>query len=253
VKLETLKPVAFLGTRAKEMIHRLYRLEARFLPIEVPHHAKLERVVQGLEPLGFWGAVFCDAPSEAALQLVERVTVGAEREGAVDVIAVSGGTFGSNVLEDAMLAALETAQYRGFGAHAVILGGGSAASAAVQLARAGLKTLTIAAQDRPAAEKLARHVPAGVSVRAISLNESALNDALEKADLLVICEPDLRMDSRLLQPYHMLLELSGETPLSVALERVGGRVIDWKQVSAHHLAAQLEFVTGMKFAASSLG
>jgi hypothetical protein len=67
----------------------------------------------------------------------------------------------------------------------------------------------------------------------------------------VVCESDLRLDSRLLQPYHTLLELSGETSLSVGLERVGGRVIDWKQVSAHHLAAQLEFVTGMKFSASS--
>ncbi len=251
MKLETLKPVAFLGARAKEMIHRLYRLEARFLPIEVPQHAKLERVVQGLEPLGFWGAVFCDAPSEAALQLVERVTVGAEREGAVDVIAVSGGTFGSNVLEDAMLGALESAQYRGFGAHAVILGGGSAASTAVQLARAGLKSLTIAASDRPESEKLARHVPAGVSVRAISLNESALMDALERADLLVICDTNLRLDSRLLQPYHTLLELVGETSLSVALERTGGRVIAWRDVAAHHLAAQLEFVTGMKFRADA--
>jgi hypothetical protein len=56
--LTTLKPVAFLGTEAHAVVTALYKFEAQFLPTLVPTSAKLERVVQGLEPLGFLGAVF---------------------------------------------------------------------------------------------------------------------------------------------------------------------------------------------------
>ena len=55
-----------------------------------------------------------------------------------------------------------------------------------------------------------------------------------------------------MQPYHTLLEACGETNLSVALERAGGQVIPFSSVRSHHLAAQLEFVTGWKFDVASL-
>ena len=151
-----------------------------------------------------------------------------------------------STLEDALIRALEHRQYRAHGAHAVILGGGAAASAAIQLARVGLKTLTIAAPDRPAAEALARGVPAGVTAHAITLDEPTVVTALEKADLIVSADAGLRIDARLLQPFHTLIEAAGETALAVAVERAGAQVVPYKEIRAHQLSAQIEFVTGWK-------
>ncbi len=245
--LNTLKPIAFLGADAAPVVTALYKLEAHFLPTLVPAHAKLERVVQGLEPLGFLGAVFIGVPNTEALGVMDSLSSSAERDGAVDTIGVMRGTQGSHLLEDGLLAALDAVQYRGFGANAVVIGGGAAASAAVQVARAGLKSLTIAAPDRPHAEKLARNAPAGVVTRTMTWEEPDFLEAIERADLILICEPKVRLDPRLLQPYHTLAEVVSETSLSVALERIGGQTIPFRKIRAQHLAAQLEFVTGRKF------
>ncbi len=247
LNMNTLKPVAFLGAEAAPIVTALYKLEAQFLPTLVPTSAKLGAVVQGLEPLGFLGAVFIGGASTEALTLVDGLSSSSERDGALDAISVTRGTQGSHTLEDGLLAALESIKYRGFGANAVVLGGGASASAAVQVARAGVKSLTIAAPDRPHAERLAKHAPAGVVVRCISLEEAALLEALERADLLLICDAKLRLEPRLLQPYHTLVEVAGESSLAVALERIGGQVVLHKKIRAHHLSAQLEFVTGRKF------
>jgi shikimate dehydrogenase len=247
MKLQTLKPVAFLGSDASATIHKLYGLEQRFLPLEVPSSSKLERVIAGLEALGFLGAIVVGNPNSELNRLVERKTHSAERAGAVDAVIISSGSLGTNTLEDALVSTLEAAHYRGIGGHCVILGGGAVAFAATQLARAGFKTMTFAAPDRPAAEKLARAVPAGVSTIALSIEEPNLIDALERADLLVHCSPDVQLDARFLQPYHTLLEAHSQTSLAVGMERAGGQVIEFKQVSAQHLAAQLEFVTSVKY------
>jgi shikimate dehydrogenase len=246
MKPQTLKPIAVIGAEAPQTIHHLYTLEGRFLPVEIPFHAKLERVVQGLEPLGFLGAVFT-SPSSAALGLVDRREHSAERDGVVDAVSVTSGSVGAHTLEDALIRALEFRRYNAHGAHGVILGGGAVASAAIQLARVGLTTLTIAAADRPEAERLARRVPAGVTVHAISLDEPTVVTALEKADLIISADASIRLDARLMQPFHTLIEAGGETALSVALERAGAQVIPHREVRAHHLSAQLEFVTGWKF------
>ena len=250
-KPQPIKPVAFYGADSHALIHQLYTLEQRFLPIQVPSHSKLERVVQGLEPLGFLGLIFTE-PSAVALELVDRPEPSARRSASVDAIQVTNGVIGAYTLEDALLSVLEARGYRPVGAHAVILGGGAVASAAVQLARAGLRTLTIAAPSRPAAEALARTAPAGITVHAISLDEPTVLTALEKADLIVSADPTVRLDARLLQPFHTLLEAAGESALSVALERAGGQVIPYREVRAQHLSAQLEFVTGWKYDSRAL-
>ncbi len=252
MRLQTLKPVAFLGSDVSATIHKLYALEQRFLPLEVPNNSKLERVIAGLEPLGFLGAIVVGNPNTDLNALVERKTHSAERAGAIDAVIVANGTLGTNTLEDALVNTLETMKYRGIGGHCVILGGGAIAFAATQLARVGFKTMTFAAPDRPAAEKLARVVPAGVTTRALTFEEPSLIDALEKADLLVHCSSDVTLDARFLQPYHTLLEAHSETSLAVGLERAGGNVIGFRHTAAHHLAAQLEFVTSSKFDPASL-
>ncbi len=244
--MNTLKPVAFLGADAPPIVTALYKLEAQFLPTLVPTSAKLSAVIEGLEPLGFLGAVFIGTPNREAMSLVDGTTSSAERDGALDAISVTRGTQGSHTLEDGLLSALESIKYRGFGANAVVIGGGASASAAVQVARAGVKSLTIAAPDRPHAERLARFAPAGVNLHSISMEEPAFLESLERADLLLICDPNLRLEPRLLQPYHTLVEVAGDSSLSVALERIGGQTVAYKKVKAHHLAAQLEFVTGRK-------
>ncbi|MFN3266758.1 MAG: hypothetical protein ACK41E_07960 [Deinococcales bacterium] len=250
--MNTLKPVAFLGFDAGRVVNELYKLEAQFLPTVVPSSAKLERVIQGLEPLGFLGAVFVGAPSQEAIKLVDGVTSSAERDGAIDAIGVIRGTQGTHTLEDGLLAALDAIGYRGFGSNALVIGGDASASAAVQVARAGVKNLTIAAPDRPHAERLARYAPAGVSIRAISSFEPAFAQALERADLLLLCDQKFMLEPRHLQPYHTLIEVAAESSLSVALERIGGQIISHKTVQKHHLAAQLEFVIGRRLKLDAL-
>jgi shikimate dehydrogenase len=247
MKYQTLRPVAFVGPAAAETIQKLYPLEQRFLPIEVPANSRLPAVLAGLEPLGFMGAVISGSAQFEAASLVNRRDRNVDRDGVVDAVVVHGGTFGGHTLEDALINTLEFEGFRGYGAHAVILGGGSVAMAATQLARQGFKTITIAAPDRPAAEKLARLLPAGVTSHPLTFEEPRLHDVLERADLIVHCSSDARLNPALLQPYHTLLEACEETNLAVALERTGGNVIPYPRVAAHALAAQLEFVTAIKY------
>ncbi len=247
MKYTTLKPVAFVGPDAAQTVQKLYALEQRFLPIEVPSNSKLSAVLDGLEPLGFLGAVISGNACLEAPSLVSRRDRNVDRDGAVDAVVAHGGSFGAHTLEDALIRTLEDQGFRGYGAHVVVVGSGSVAMAATQLARQGFKTVTIAATDRPAAEKLARALPAGVSSFTLTLEEPRLADVLERADLIVHCGPDARLNPALLQPYHTLLEAACETNLSVAIERAGGNVIPYSLVAAHKLSAQLEFVTAIKF------
>ena len=242
-----LRPVAFAGPDAAETVERLYRLEPRFLPIEVPAASNLAAALAGLAPLGFLGAVLTGPAQTEALRLVSRRAHAADRDGAVDAIALHGPeTFGSHVLEDALSLALDRAGFRPFGATAVVLCGGPAALAATQLARTGLRAIVLAAPDRPAAERLARAVPAGIETHAVTLEESRLDDLLATADLLVHASADARLDPRKLGPFHTLLEAATETSLAVSLERAGGQVIAHRAVAAAALAARLEFVTGVR-------
>ena len=244
---ETLKPVAFIGPDAAEIIHKLYAVEQRFLPLEVPATSKLDAVLAALEPLGYLGAIVTGPARAELARVVPRKARAAERDGVVDAITVAGGLQGTHTFEDALLNTLEHVGFRAFGASAVILGGGPHALAATQLARAGLRTITIAAPDRPAAERIAKSLPAGVFSETLAMAEPRLRDVLETADLLVVASADVRVEPSLMQPYHTILEAAGETSLAVALERVGGQVIPSATVRAHHLAAQIEFATGYKF------
>ena len=244
---QTLKPVAFIGPQSAEIIHKLYELEQRFLPLEVPATSKLDAVLSGLEPLGYLGAIITGNQQTELAKLVPRKSRASERDGVVDAISVAGGLQGSHTLEDALLNTLERVGFRAFGASALILGGGPTAFAATQLARAGLRTINIAASDRPSAERIAKTLPAGVFSETLAINEPRLRDVLETVDLLVLASQDVRIEPTLLQPYHTILEAAGETNLSVVLERTGGQVISHATVRANHLAAQIEFATGYKF------
>jgi shikimate dehydrogenase len=251
VNTHILKPVAFIGPAAAETIQKLYVLEQRFLPLEVPEQSDLSAVLAGLEPLGFLGAILSGPVQTQALKLVTRQTQSAKRNGMIDAITPRGGIEGTSTLEDALLNSLEDAGFQALGAHAVILGSSPVGFAATQLARAGFKTITVVGANRPAAEKLAKALPAGVYQDALSQDDSRLSDVLERADVLVHASADVKLKPTQMQPYHTLLEASGETNLAVALERAGGQVIPYSSVRTHHLAAQLEFVTGWKFEASS--
>jgi shikimate dehydrogenase len=252
VNTHILKPVAFIGPAAAETIQKLYALEQRFLPLEVPAQSDLSAVLAGLEPLGFLGAILSGPAQTQALKLVSRHSQAAKRDGMVDTITLRGGIEGGSSLEDALLNTLEFAGFQALGAHAVILGSSPVGFAATQLARAGFKTITVVGANRPAAEKLAKALPAGVYQDALSQDDSRLSDVLERADVLVHASTDVKLKPSQMQPYHTLLEACGETNLGVALERAGGQVIGFSSVRAHHLAAQLEVVTGWKFDALGL-
>jgi shikimate dehydrogenase len=248
MNVKTLRPVAFIGPDAPDLVRRLYSLTPRFLPLEVPPGSHLSASLEGLPPLGFLGAILSGPAQHEALGLVTRRAHSAERDGAVDAVAVHGsGTFGTHTLEDALAAALDASGFRAVGGRAIILGSGPAAFAATQVARLGLTSVVVAAPDRPAAERVARALPAGVEAHALSLDEDRFLDQLQRADLIVHCGTDARVDPRRLEPFHTLVEAAGETNLSIALERAGGQVVPYSTVSSYTLAAQLEFVTGLKF------
>jgi shikimate 5-dehydrogenase len=245
--IQVLRPVALIGPEANDVVLRLYKLEQRFLPLVVPAESKLNEVLAGLAPLGFLGAVLFGKSAAEALPLVVRKTRAAERDGLVDALAVHGQTqHGTSTLEEALLGALGVAGFRGLGGRAVIVGGGPWAAAATQVVRLGLRTLTIAAANRPASERLAQQVPAGVQVHALSLDDERLAAAISAADLVLHCAAGASIDPRLLSPAHTLVEAYGETSLAVAVERVGGQVVPHRLVAQQRLAAQLHHVTGLK-------
>ncbi|HWG86067.1 MAG TPA: hypothetical protein VNT60_11370, partial [Deinococcales bacterium] len=68
----TLKPVAFAGPDAAEVVRRLYALTPRFLPVEVPTGSSLQAALAGLAPLGFLGAVLSGQAQLDGAPLVDR-------------------------------------------------------------------------------------------------------------------------------------------------------------------------------------
>ncbi len=252
MKLKTLQPIAFIGPNAETMVQRLYNQEAKFLPVAVPTHSNLREALDGLAPLGFLGAILDGPNQREAFTLVSRRTPLAERDGAIDAVSSFGkSTEGTSTTEDALLHALEASGYRGMGGNALVLGDGPIANAAIGLARAGIKNFTFAASTQPAADRLARNNTAGVINHALALQDNRIQEAFERADLVLHAQAGAEFNAQFLQPFHMFVEAATETMYGVAAERAGSHVIPFARVAAHNLAAQLEFVTGFKFDAGA--
>ncbi|HEX2863712.1 MAG TPA: hypothetical protein VHN99_04025 [Deinococcales bacterium] len=244
---QPLAPVAFLGPDATEQVQPFYRLPARFLPVSVPR-PDLSAAIGGLAALGFLGAILSGETQAQAPALVGRASLAATQAGAMDALAVHGSTLmGDFTFSDALTAALEDAGARLSGARVLVLGSGATARAAVALSRLGLAALTVCGPDRPSAERVLALAPGSLERRAVTFTETGLADAVRRADLLVLAERGARLDARLLEPAHALVEAAGPSLLSTHLRGLGGQVIAHERLTRIHLAAQVKAVTAQAF------
>jgi hypothetical protein len=133
-----------------------------------------------------------------------------------------------------------------------VLGAGPWAVAATQVGRLGLRSLTIASPNRPASERLAQHVAAGIAMYPSSLDDPRLPQAIADADLILHCGGGATLDPRLLGPAHTLVEVAAETSLAVAVERAGGHVVPHAAIVHERLVAQLHHIMGLRLDLSAL-
>jgi shikimate dehydrogenase len=162
-----------------------------YLKFRVPV-ADLGLALKGVAALGFRGVNLTIPLKEAALPLMDRLTVSARRMGAVNTVTFDwlGSTEGHNTDGEGFLRSMYGEWgYRPRGANAVVLGAGGAARAVVfALASAGVRKIAVVNRTVARASALAREVSrdTGCSVRvARPLSVGGWQDLLEETDLLV--------------------------------------------------------------------
>jgi shikimate dehydrogenase len=168
---------------------RALGLPGLYVPLAVPPE-QLPSAIEALRELAVRGANVTLPHKSAIMALLDSVTDAARAVAAVNtVLARDGKLIGDNTDAEGLTRSLlengvELAQ-----ADVVVLGAGGAARAAVYgLARAGARSVTIAARRAPAAEQLAADLRPSCGrceLRALSLEGTALAQAFASASLLV--------------------------------------------------------------------
>lgn len=207
----------------------------------------LSGVVEALRTLRFVGALVAPHKEEAVFGVVQPDAL-ARRQARVDAVALAGTTYGTHTLEEALVRLVDDSRYAVRGARVLLLGRDAPLRAALSLARLGPSTLTIATDDLPEAQRDLTLLPAGTKAYAVSTRDGAFVSYAERADLVVLTNGSLPRG--VLQPYHTLLDLTGEAWNDAA--RAGVPVLPAGNLAALRLAAQLEHATGQKFKPEAL-
>ncbi|PYE54811.1 shikimate dehydrogenase [Deinococcus yavapaiensis] len=207
----------------------------------------LTNVLDALRTLRFVGALVAPHKEEAVFGAVQPDAL-ARRQGRVDAIALAGSTYGTHTLEEALVRLVDDSRYAVRGARLLLLGRDAPLRAALSLARLGPSMLTIATDDLPEAQRDLALLPAGTNAYAVSTRDTSFGGYAERADLVVLTNGSLPRG--VLQPYHTLLDLTGEAWSEAT--RAGVPVLPATSLSALRLAAQLEHATGQKFKPEAL-
>ena len=167
-----------------------YGIDAVYLPFRVLSD-RLSDAVNGIRALGIAGANVTIPHKEAVLPLLDQIDPSARLIGAVNTIVVNDGTLvGYNTDASGFMSSI--CQELGFypaGQNVLLLGsGGACRAAAVALASAGVKSITIANRHPEKAVNLTSalipHFPS-VQFSAISYRDERYEILLSAADLVV--------------------------------------------------------------------
>lgn len=161
----------------------------RYLPLAV-HPDRVGEAVCGLRALGFAGCNVTVPHKQSVMGHLDLITDQARSIGAVNTILVQpdGRTMGHNTDAEGFLRALAEAGFVPDGRRAVVVGAGGAARAVV-FALASVGTVVAVLNRTPSRAEslvtdLAPQFPS-VSLRALSLTPSILQEEVGSADLLV--------------------------------------------------------------------
>lgn len=205
-------------------------------------------LLRGLSRLDFAGALILDEVAGAAVQpLAERSSLDAQELSSADTLTVTpAGIMADHTFGRAISALLQSRRWHAEGANAVVLGAGSGARAAArELARRGVASLTVLADDRVEAE---RTVPsaAGAAIMARASADPLATTLLERADLLVRTDPQLRVPEELLGPHLTIIDLS-DNNVSTLRRRgmeLGALTFNRRDVEAHRFELSLSQILG---------
>jgi len=213
-------------------------------PVPTGEIADLLRAMQRLD---FAGAlVVADRAQAEAQRLADRSSLEAQDLGAADVLTVTpAGIIADHTFGRAVASMLASRRWHAEGAHAVVLGATPAARAiARELARLGVASLTLLADDRVAAEQ-ALSAAAGTAVTARSRHDPLAQAFLERADLLVRIDPASRVDEAVLGPHLTVIDFEpGVSELRRRAMELGSLTFGRHDVEAYRFEHALSQVLG---------
>ncbi len=208
---------------------------------------QLPALVGGFGPE--WVGVSVTMPGKfAALRFADERTPRAELVGSANTLVRSpAGWRADNTDIDGVIGALGEAS-----GHAIVVGsGGTAPAVVVGLAELGVQRITVVARNPDNAAPLVDlAVRSGVDARWCDIDGAELARAVAKVDVVVSTIP-----ADAAEPYAgalaatpLLLDAIYDpwpTPLAVAVDAAGGRVVSGLQMLLHQAYAQVEQFTGL--------
>ena len=244
-------------------------LAAAGLPIRIerwdrkPH--QLAAAIDELRSDEFAGALIAQPHKEKAAGLMPSLSDDARRAGAVNVVVQDGGRLrGHNTDVDGLRAGIEALLADANGAwprHAVVLGAGGGARAAVSVLIAGeMQRIAVFNRHLYRAESLVAHFARGartIDLRAMPWHETILEAELSKAGLLVnasgigVEEGDEAIPAALLPERLFLLDLvldRPSTPLMAEVQARSGAVANGQASFLASSAATFQLLTGREAA-----
>jgi len=229
----------------KNLLSSQIALDYLISPSKIAHIS--QQALDGLEPLGFSGAIVLgESLQKQAFKYVQRHSLAAQRVAAVDTIIVSPmGLMGDFSIAYAISKQLANKNFSALGARIVIIGSDARAVAtANELASLGAKHITVIAQEQPFAEQALRNIAISTQKLATTPGQILAGSSLNQADLLIRFDHGIEVATDHLGPHLNIIDLSPNpfSNLRQEASKLGAETISDKDIQAHHLATMLELV-----------
>lgn len=227
--------------------------EAGLLALSLPD-AEPAEVVSACSTLGFVGALIAQAQGGKWLSATQPDPE-AVRAGRVDAVAFAGklstlgvkAAQGSFTLAEALAEAVVASGFTPHGAALLVLGEEAAdMTLAAPLIRLGFSDIGLVAQSAPEAERARKLLPSAPRLFPTSRRDTGVGALADRSDLIVLTAGELPRG--LLQPYHLLLDLTGK----VRPQQCEAHLLTLEDLGAYHLSRRLRHATGQHYAPEDL-
>ncbi len=222
----------------------------------------IKKAINSIIPMGISGVNVTVPYKEIAFKLVDKVSKEASLIGAVNTIVVQGDTLiGHNTDAQGFLKSIRhDGRIDPCKKDVLLLGSGGAARAvAIQLAMKNVRSMVIANRTLSRAIRLARYIKKHfpkIDISPVPLRGKAVNNALERADILInttSCgmkkDDTVLVNHSLLNPKIVVYDLiykPQETKLLKEARRKGSRAVSGFGMLLYQGAAAFEIWTGKK-------